>query len=152
LEGDCHIGVDIGRFYGRKEGKQMTEWLTTGQMIDRLKVGEVAESENGLFQLAKSDMGGIGESEKPGDNIVLNGVYMNQKWHILPKYVSFEEAMKALKEGQTVYCHPNWCNGLKRKIEPLEAKENAIEFLLIKGESLLQIVFESEWTIEEGIQ
>jgi hypothetical protein len=141
----------------------MNEWLTTGQMIDQLKIGEVAVNQEG-YKVKYGDTGidllffepneeliepRVMES---ADKFIIHGVWVRKdKWRILPKYVSFEEAMKALKEGKTVYCHPNWCNG-KHKIEPLEAKENAIEFLLIKSESLLQIVFESKWTIEEGIQ
>jgi hypothetical protein len=134
----------------------MSEWLTTGQIIDRLKVGEIAQVQEKIKKeyVTKTDAsyfwcdknGWILDS---GEIFYLNDVISKMKWRILPKYVSFEEAMKALKVGKTVYCHPSWCSG-KYKIEPHEARDNALEFLSIKGEGLLQIVFESKWAIEEG--
>lgn len=79
----------------------MSEWLTTGQMIDRLEFGEVAENENG-GKVSKSIHGGIGPIDCPTKNITMSGGVVELKWRILPKYVPFEEAMKALQEGKTV--------------------------------------------------
>jgi hypothetical protein len=121
---------------------------TTGQMIDQLKVGEVAEAVGIRIKVAKNSMGGIGPVKNPGDNTVLNGVVVGAKWRILPKYVSFEEAMSALKDGKTVYCHPNW-GSTNYRITPDEAKDYALSFLTIQNEGLINVVFENKWTIEE---
>jgi hypothetical protein len=140
--------VDIGRFYGRKEGKQMSELLTTGQMIDRLKVGEVAEAKY------ESESGGFGISYKiernefglknitNGDGVVsFDNIFFKAKWHILPNYVSFEEAMRALKEGKKATLHGEDGNlkTLFRKWYRLDTRE-CITF---------NMMFEGKWTIEE---
>jgi hypothetical protein len=85
--------------------------LTTGQMIDKLEVGEVAEGSFGDFMsyVTKVKSGcfyqcsdGTGEKfDKPFT--VFAGV-SNVKWRILPKYVPFSEAMKAVEEGKNVNC------------------------------------------------
>lgn len=72
--------------------------LTTGEMIDQLKVGEIAQDKNG--EIVRRGNEGIETSE--GKFINCNYLFLSQKWHILPKYVSFEEAMQALKEGKRV--------------------------------------------------
>lgn len=84
----------------------MSEWITFGQMIDKLKVGEVAENEYGN-QYAKSTMGGIGPIKDPEENIFVNGTLVKSKWRILPKYVSFEEAMAVVKSktNKSVFWH-----------------------------------------------
>ncbi|WP_337970230.1 hypothetical protein [Virgibacillus salexigens] len=96
----------------------MSEWLTTGEMIDKLKIGEVAELKNtyvkGIEDIAynaviRDDEGfkwyRIDRDKKDSECFEINDVVINWEWRILPNYVSFEEAMKALREGKTVYCH-----------------------------------------------
>lgn len=86
----------------------MTEWLTTGQMIDRLKVGEIAESDNphpGDKKFAKISAGGLyyiekGTRERFPFHVIDH--YKTVKWRILPNYVSFDEAKTALEEGKKV--------------------------------------------------
>lgn len=85
----------------------MTEWLTTGQMIDRLKVGEVAQAykNNELrFEIKRTSYYYQPfKNITTNDNLILNDdLITNFKWRILPKYVSFEEALKALREGKTI--------------------------------------------------
>jgi hypothetical protein len=85
--------------------------LTTRQMIDKLEVGEVAEGSFGDFMLyvTKVKSGcfyqcsdGTGEKfDKPFT--VFAGV-TEVKWHIIPKYVLFSEAMKAIEKGKNVNC------------------------------------------------
>lgn len=81
------------------------EWLTTGQMIDRLKVGEVAESKDGYYAVRRTENRGIVFN----DNVplVVNIIALEMRWRILPKYVSFICAMKAVKDGYTVRCYPD---------------------------------------------
>lgn len=98
----------------------MSNWITTGQMIDLLKVGEIAElepnkripkkygpsykhlikTEEGDIRWCKSD--GSIQSSTP---IQIYGNVLTWKWRILPKYVSFSEAMKAIEEGKDVVCY-----------------------------------------------
>lgn len=91
----------------------MSEWMTTGEMIDRLKVGEVAEQKQDGWRVTRKN--GLVFIDKDGDidknkgdkghMILVNGYVIGSKWRILPKYVSFEEAMKALKDGLIVRAH-----------------------------------------------
>ncbi len=85
----------------------MSELLTTGQMIDTLKVGETAVgdvSELGkVIQVIKRESGciklyedGFGERTLMLDGGVVDSV----KWRIEPNYVSFYEAMKAYEDDK----------------------------------------------------
>jgi hypothetical protein len=91
----------------------MSEWLTTGQMIDRLKVGEVAESKpmswRGVIVNPKRVIkdNGVIRFEDSDEILSLNAQIMDSQWRILPKYVSFEEAIKAYKEGKDITYHHN---------------------------------------------
>ncbi len=77
--------------------------LTTGEMIDKLKVGEIAENERG-YKVVVNELGGIGCIENPMNSSNLNGIFVSSAWEILPNYVSFEEAMNALKDGKIIRC------------------------------------------------
>jgi hypothetical protein len=102
----------------------MSELLTTGELIDRLKVGEVAEAVKGMVKGWKVEK--LPADDDFGERIVwkdvlgvdgkvvlLNENVINAKWRILPKYVSFDEAMKALMDRKTVRV---WANGEKTTI------------------------------------
>lgn len=82
----------------------MSEWLTTGRMIDTLKVGEVAVSDVGTTVI-RNKSGDIGSKDSPTNTICINSVVAKRKWRILPKFVSFEEAMKAHEAGKVVCYH-----------------------------------------------
>lgn len=89
----------------------MSEWLTTGQMIDRLKVGEVAENQDGykVTHGRKGDLLYFYKSNEPDEEekFTMSLMYLKKdKWRIIPKYVCFEEAMEAMSSGATVYFHP----------------------------------------------
>lgn len=102
----------------------MNEWLTTGQMIDKLKVGEKAEGKKHDWIVERTESGLTFRDKfgrilsHYGDNgyVVLNQTVFSNKWRILPKYVTFEEAMKALKEGKEVNFIAN--NNYTYKIVP----------------------------------
>lgn len=87
----------------------MSEWLTTGQMIDKLKVGEVAESNDHLtawYNEMKALKFKTEEGVESYKFVIDEMDYKKErKWRILPKYVSLEEAMKAYKEGKTIVSH-----------------------------------------------
>ncbi|WP_200415966.1 hypothetical protein [Virgibacillus salexigens] len=87
----------------------MSKWLTTGEMIDQLTVREVAISQSGD---EASWEGGELMFEPSTHKIMennfsrrMNKVYQNENWKICPRYVSFEEAMKALREGKKATFH-----------------------------------------------
>jgi hypothetical protein len=83
--------------------------LTTGQMIDRLKVREVAEGSLGdsVCYVTKTAHGTFyqcsDETGKTFDKVfsLFYGI-VQAEWCILPQYVSFEEAVKAFTEGKTI--------------------------------------------------
>ena len=87
----------------------MTKLLTTGEMIDTLKVGEVAEGVHGYYQETKLRMTdhheivyARGKSSSANNFFELNAFSHKAKWRILPRYVSFDEAMEAFRERKTV--------------------------------------------------
>lgn len=92
----------------------MSEWMTTGQMIDRLKNGEIAECRGEKWRVTNRnnaiiyvDEDGKQDTNKgdKGYMILVNSIVSRAEWRILPKYVSFEEAMQALKDGLVVRTH-----------------------------------------------
>ncbi|WP_313894703.1 hypothetical protein [Psychrobacillus sp.] len=122
----------------------MTEWLTTGQMIDRLKVGQIAATEKynhqGTAYVSKEEQGGFYWCDKEGrkdDYIILGNKHFTEAdWRILPTFVSFEDVMKAFKEDKKVKIHFN----------------DGGTLTLTKYASLPQLCFhdflECKWTIE----
>ena len=88
----------------------MTKLLTTGEMIDTLKVGEVVEGVIGGSysgtRLRMTDHHEIvyvrGKSNVRNNFFELSSFSHNAKWCILPNYVSFDEAMEAFYEGKTI--------------------------------------------------
>jgi hypothetical protein len=119
----------------------MSEWLTTGQMIDRLKVGEVAEARPwdgmpiGKIRVTKTYDGAIC-FENSNDCLSLNQLNTSLQWRILPRYVSFEEAMKAFKEGKRVALYISGYKETFRLNEELDSLT-------------LRDLIEGKWTIEE---
>lgn len=129
----------------------MSEWITTGQLIDTLKVGEVAEVDKKTtpysvfiecYVVKTNDSISWCEGKdgtKIGSPLALGGGALEYKWRILPQYVTFEEAMKALREDKKVkVIYPNgehdYIYSKHRNIDSLDATWN--EFL------------EGKWTIE----
>jgi hypothetical protein len=133
----------------------MSEWLTTGQMIDRLKVGEVAEciagdNKGAKVQYAKQRKGRyflqvIDSRTNEKKIFVIKDYHQKSKWRILPKYVSFEEAMKAHQEGKTVFYHT--ADGKKIPVYK-DFRFAKLRELAINDYPLLELV-NGRWTIEE---
>jgi hypothetical protein len=114
------------------EHLKQTVWLTTGQMIDQLKVGEIAVSEDGDIKLQYKNYFGLDTLHREKVSTGRSGSYtihlsnLERKWRIIPKFVTFENAMQALKEGE-------------------------IPTFLIAGKKIgLSDLLESKWTIEDG--
>lgn len=123
----------------------MSRWLTTGQMIDELRLDEIAESNGKNPIYAKvTGTGGIYQCYKngtPRTSFYLHARHMKMKWRILPNYVSFEGAMKAMKEGKQVsYYDGDW----NKTIHPDEWLEDSV----VSGYTFLQLI-NGKWTIEE---
>lgn len=98
----------------------MNKLLSTGEMIDKLKVGETAKLhekhikgvEDIVYDAVTRDHQGIrwtrSDKEELSDKpLYLNDIVINYVWRILPNYVSFSEAMKAVEEGKDVHCQYN---------------------------------------------
>ena len=117
----------------------MSELLTTGQMIDQLKVGEIAESsrveslDNFVYRVKKSKSGSImtlaPDMKMTGHQIPMQGDIIDLKWRILPKFVTFEEAMQAGKEGKTIFYH---IQGEKDEIAPKQLSEFRLSALSVQ--------------------
>jgi hypothetical protein len=130
----------------------MSEWLTTGEMVDRLKVGEVAECVNENYKVMFKVTEGLvyvdddGKTKKKlgldGKFIIANSVLKNQlRWRILPRYVSFEEAKEAFKQGKTICCYfEEGVNTYSPDSVDIYSEADAPSWYEI---------FEGKWTIEE---
>ena len=133
----------------------MSEWLTTGEMIDRLKVGEVAIPDDEKYLAVKRGIGGFiwvnrhtfEKSEIHKDYFRIDRYTVGLKWRILPKYVSFDEAMKALMNGKTVWL---WQDDEKETGYYIDKESRKL--WVIVGDSTApvnRIWFGDKWTIEE---
>lgn len=140
----------------------MSEFLTTGQMIDRLRVGGTAElsekhqipKEHGksykkVTKAADGDIVWMSDTGLVdlGRPLVLFGHTVNWKWRILPNYVSFEEAMKSLKDGGSATLH----NGnIQYKFVAVECIAETLEHYKDVGADFLEWrdLFRGKWTIE----
>ena len=133
----------------------MSEWLTTGEMIDKLKPGEVAESKPtewcgtpvGSFRVIKTQNGAICFDDSD-DYMPLNEFNMRLQWRILPRYVTFDRAMKALAEGKTVWA---WVDGEKRLCYWIDQESGKLWGMSAEGgmTTVHNIGFFKDWTIEE---
>ncbi|MBP1971604.1 hypothetical protein J2Z83_003755 [Virgibacillus natechei] len=121
--------------------------LTTGEMIDKLKVGEVAENVNGTMQITKKPSGEFVHIDHPQGAMIVNERVSNTKWFILPNYVSFEEAMTALDNGKIVRI--SFSGTLVKVSQFLSLK--GIQEALGEPVGLLDLI-DGKWTIEEDNQ
>jgi hypothetical protein len=121
--------------------------LTTGQMIDKLEVGEVAEGSFGDFMLyvTKVKSGCFYQcSDGTGDKFdkpftVFAGV-TEVKWGIISKFVTFEEAKKAFEEGKMI----GWHLEGERTLHFCKDNDELTDPMTIK----IKRLFEGKWTIE----
>lgn len=121
----------------------MSEWLTTGQMIDQLKVGERAECKAWETWVTRTNSG-FWESDSMGclkNRLKIDNEVLETTWRIIPQYVSFEEAMKALQEGKIVNV---FMDGKKYRFKA----ENPYILEELGGYSFKNL-FEAKWTVDK---
>lgn len=127
----------------------MSELLTTGEMVDRLKVGETAVGDvrelGTEIRVFKDKVGHIKFDDSRKLLELSAGIVGSVKWRILPTYVSFEEAMKALKDGKEVELHND--DGHEAFINRALWDE-PIDELTISNFSFKDLL-NGKWTIEE---
>jgi hypothetical protein len=138
----------------------MSEFLTTGQMIDRLKIGEVAVPNNKEYLAVKRIEDGFiwvdrnthEQSKIHQDYFRIDRYTLDIKWSILPKYVSFEEAKVAYENGKIIGLHNDnsekviWFKKVNNKHLYSFNKENwSFSFVSLTWRDIL----EGKWTIEE---
>lgn len=130
----------------------MSEWLTTGEMIDRLKVGEVAESKesaglrvkySGIGFTYVNEEGVIDRDKGINGHFFINGYYIKSlKWRILPNYVSFDKAKEYVLNGGHATFHPEKGNPIRI------SKNHSIYGMYVQENAKIQELFEGKWTIE----
>ncbi|WP_077621533.1 hypothetical protein [Sediminibacillus massiliensis] len=136
----------------------MDELLTTGQMIDRLKEGEIAECVNvpEREDLTENKKRVVKRSRvflwKDGLEFKITTFISDEaRWRILPNYVSFEEAKAALEHGKHVVCefldrrYEYYLNGSK-VCSQAGSKADVANFNWFE---LWDQIFEGKWTIKE---
>lgn len=122
--------------------------LTTGQMIDQLKVGEIAEGVEGFFrktQLTMTDCNEIvfvNHTDSTHNFFKINSFTHKAKWIINPQYVTFEEAVEAMKNRKVVRIHIT--SGVSKEVT---ATDNMIEMGL--GDYGFYTFIKSKWSIED---
>lgn len=134
----------------------MSEWLTTGQLIDKLKIGEVAVPDNKLYLPVKRVAEGIiwvnpktyEQSEVHQDFFRVTGSTMSIRWKIIPRYVDFYTAMRAYEKGKDIVYHHSedktytFTNGL-----------HSIFYRLFEDSISLHELIRGKWTIiEQGCE
>lgn len=126
----------------------MSKWLSTGEMVDKIKVGEVAETEEG-YKVIKNRNRSItytNKESKYGQYLAMDLTTHRLKWRILPNYVSFQEAMDAMNDGRTVYFEGDF--DFHDSISKTEAINIRLEETNLKDHSLIELI-NGKWTIEE---
>jgi hypothetical protein len=123
----------------------MYEQLTTGQMIDKLKIGEIADGISGIhtYVVTKLKSGEIVFLDEDDEATILDtrldDKVLSATWTIRPKFVTFEEAKKAYEEGKTVISYLENHGIIKFD------KDNEMETNII----LTKRIFEGKWIIED---
>lgn len=128
----------------------MSEWLTTGQVIDRLRIGEEAFNQDGygIKYGHKGDLLYFEKGKEPNSEDKFAAYYpfvRNDKWRINYLFVSFDEAQKAhAEEGKTIiYWHSE-----EQKYRFVYGEYGQFKQLADDGIELHELV-EGEWTIEQ---
>ncbi|MEK4824496.1 hypothetical protein NSS71_08050 [Niallia sp. FSL W8-0951] len=123
----------------------MTNYLTTGQMIDLLEIGRIGECVNAPVANKKKKqviIDGLDSNLKYRDGYEFKFTpFMRKeaKWIILPKYVSLEEAIEYLRDGGVVTMYI-------RNIEHSFSKENYFTSFVEKGISIDDFLV-AKWSI-----
>jgi len=141
------------------------EWLSTGEMIEKLKVGEIAE----LFEthqvkyvtsfdaVYKKEDGSVCWCRKEGHvksnfSIVMDRNAVNFKWHILPRFVSFGEAMEHFGPNTTLRSWvPEESESIPYNVHKYRKNDLGDMELRLRDEEITNF-HGMKWTIEEDSQ
>lgn len=89
----------------------MSEWLTIGEVISKINIGDIAEPDDGNRYeiITKKKDGAIVWKDDMDKCVHLNHAVIKTKWRIIPNFVSYKEAMKAHQEEKKtiIYHHDN---------------------------------------------
>lgn len=127
----------------------MSETLTTLEMLSQLKIGQMAKSLkvwiDGLEHVKRTEKGICWCDEQGNDMYTLvqlsSSILEDYRWRILPQFVAFHEAMKALKEGKTI---KSYIDGRVYEVHFLE-EDREFDNLCLDAVEIL----EGKWVIEE---
>ncbi|MCT1575682.1 hypothetical protein M3E13_15560 [Oceanobacillus kimchii] len=124
----------------------MGELLTTGQMIDQLRVGQIAVDKlgNEIFMEKDNSLRTLPNLEI----VTLTDFTVLSKWRILPmpNYVSFEDAMKAYKENKKTITYHHDSDTIYTFV--YENTPNQFERIYYDSISLPELL-KGKWTIKE---
>jgi hypothetical protein len=122
------------------------EWLTTGQMIDRLKVGEIAESKAWETWVIRVEHAicECDEKGKPISRLKVDNQILDTTWRILPKFVIFEEATQAYKNGKTITCYYPSVIDLKECSQSF-----SLDVTNHAGDLSFHMIVNGKWSIDE---
>lgn len=124
----------------------MSEWLTTGQMVDKLEAGMNAISNCGEMKVEHEDSRLQFYNTRTGSEYAyFHAGIQKSKWRILPKYVSFEEAMRAYEKGYDLIFHDG--DGKAFPLNNHEVNMVRLEKTPI-GVFSLKSLYKGKWTIE----
>lgn len=125
---------------------------STGEVIDKLNVGDIAECVESKIEgwvgtkiIAKEYTWDWLDKDNNKEEFYLSKEVQKCKWKILPRYVSFNNAMDAFEKGKYVYFHGTPNKVLEEGI-PLPSK-----FLNISNSRLAEwnpySLYIGKWTI-----
>jgi|SRR5690606_8640216 len=85
----------------------MSRLLTTGQMIDVIRIGEIGRTMDDENDIKRTEDGlfWINEDGELEEEFSITDLVFDYKWEITPEYVSFDEAYEAFKDGQEIVLH-----------------------------------------------
>lgn len=132
----------------------MNSWITTSELIDELRVGEVAELHSKWLEgmpdfaydaVTKNEGGDIvwcmkDESSVDNKSISLKGTTINFTWRILLNYVCFNEALDAMNGGARSVVLHTFDGFFTFSQGQFHSQE--------LGAFTLKELYESKWTIE----
>jgi len=124
----------------------MSKLLTTGEMIDTLQVGDIAECVNDhVYEGCKIIRKPTGLQFERAPFVISEKTF-NAKWHILSHYVPFDKAKKAYKEGKTITCR-------YRNLVNNEYLKQSFALNIFENERALSmyLIISGDWTIEGEI-
>jgi hypothetical protein len=130
--------------FEEKRGVKKMNWLTTGQMIEQISVGDKVERKSdGAILVYCNHYYGL-KFENSTDTLSMTAPSFKEHWRILPKYVSFEEAMKAVVCGRgKVYWH---FDGSKKLLNQITNLRNDFKGFCL--EPMLTHLIKGKFTIE----